>query len=260
MKQDKTTQAGAISNPSWWHEMEPLYKLSVADLDKPIYRFISLTRLLEMFKTRQLILPKVISWEDPYENFFLKSKFKTTDQSKIAHLQDSFFGLCWSLSANSDALWMIKSSDKRGVRIKTTIGKLLNVFNASNYNFVIGKVEYISKKEMMAWWKSQKTVSISQELQDKTIKALFYKRDNFSHEREIRVISCCPQEAHESLIKINNIDCKDFIDNIRFDSRVDLNYKRENRNDISQKYGYPQERIKKSTLYDFHPVTISLTD
>ncbi|MDD4821705.1 MAG: hypothetical protein PHI48_04005 [Bacteroidales bacterium] len=88
-----------------------LMNLEESDLDKPIYRIISIERLLEMFKFKELIFPQVKEWDDVYENFFIKSKFRDMN-GEVFEIDDDleeYYGQCWSFTKDSDALWRIVS-------------------------------------------------------------------------------------------------------------------------------------------------------
>ena len=43
--------------------------------DTYIYKYIRLEYLLEWLRTKKMRLDPVYSWQDPYENFFLKQSF-----------------------------------------------------------------------------------------------------------------------------------------------------------------------------------------
>lgn len=47
--------------------------LTEEQLDKNIYRIFSFDRLTEMFNERKITLLKPKKWDDPFENFILKS-------------------------------------------------------------------------------------------------------------------------------------------------------------------------------------------
>jgi hypothetical protein len=94
--------------------------------DKHIYRIISLERLLELFATERNTLVKPEKWEDTFENFILKSKVRLLSGEVIKYnIHNRIYGQCWTSQTASDAMWRIYSPNKDGVRIRTTIRKLL---------------------------------------------------------------------------------------------------------------------------------------
>jgi hypothetical protein len=138
-----------------------LINLDNSDLDKSIYRIISIERLIEMFESNALIFPLVKVWDDVYENFFVKSKLRENN-GEIFEIDDNleeYYGQCWSLLKDSDALWRIYSPNKQGIRIKTTLRKIINLIDYQNTyiydsgigiteDAFIGRVKYLSKSKM----------------------------------------------------------------------------------------------------------------
>lgn len=239
-----------------------LRNITVDDLDKSIYRIISVPHLKLMLENATLALAKTSSWEDVYENFFFKEKFFLHgDRIEMEHMAGHIFGQCWSTFRDSDAMWRIYSHEKESVRIKTTIRKLYDsVYTedscmASTY---IGAVNYKSQKKLGEWLDSVNPVS-SSDLTKVTVESLFLKRYNFSHEEEIRVIYQ-PDEHHPDCLqtlKIYPIDVPDFLEEITFDPRVSDAFMADTMRMISS-YSFPMNRVNKSSLYDFKRVNIQL--
>ena len=73
-------------------------------------------RLLELFQTRHNVLVAPEKWDDPFENFILKS-------DRVS--RRGWYGQCWTWQRASDAMWRIYSGDKNGVRMRSTPAKLL---------------------------------------------------------------------------------------------------------------------------------------
>ena len=87
--------------------------LTEADLDKPLYRIFSFQRLEEIFQENKLTLVKPRLWEDPFENFILNSTGYLADGREFQiGFRDNFYGQCWSLTIESDAMWRIYSPEK----------------------------------------------------------------------------------------------------------------------------------------------------
>ena len=101
--------------------------------DDHIYRIISYDRFLEMFDSCKNTLVKPKLWEDTFENITLKSKLRYPCGSEIVlDTHERLYGQCWTTSKASDAMWRIYSPDKRSVRIRTTINKLLTSIDIAN--------------------------------------------------------------------------------------------------------------------------------
>lgn len=255
-----------------------LRNLQDSDLVAPIFRIVPLERLFELFDSQRLILPQVKVWDDVYENFFVKSRFK--DQNIEYEIDDDFeeyYGQCWSLNEDSDALWRIYSYDKRSVRIKTSIDKVVKLFgdgritvcdnghlglnSSSRY---VGKVEYCSTDEM------QHKI---QELIDEAsgpnhlpyiIKSLFLKRPEFYHENEVRLIYLA-DSGDEKIVEGKkliafDIDPFDFIEEIAFDPRIEESVFQVLKEGFLQRYSnFPESRIVKSKLYEFNQLIFDLS-
>ena len=125
-------------------------------LDTRIYRIVPFVRLLEMFSESKNVLVKPELWEDTFENFILRSKIKAADGRVLRYnFHEQMYGQCWTLENSSDAVWRIYSPDKNGLRIRTTVRKLINAAYKVNPSHVvkqycIGKVEYLSDEDLLS--------------------------------------------------------------------------------------------------------------
>ncbi|MDR2948741.1 MAG: DUF2971 domain-containing protein [Prevotella sp.] len=207
-------------------------------------------------------LAKTSSWEDVYENFFFKEKFHTYGTPvTMEHLVDHIFGQCWSTFRDSDAMWRIYSHDKESVRIKTTIGKLYDSIyteDACMASTYVGFVEYKTSKALHEWLAKVSPINTS-DITNVSVDSLFLKRNNFSHEKEVRVIyqPAQNQPDYNLGIKIYPIDVIDFLEEITFDPQVSDTFMQNTMQMISR-YSFPMSRVNKSSLYDFKKVKIEL--
>ena len=225
-----------------------------SEFDNHIYRIISYERFIELFKNSKNTLVKPKLWEDTFENFTLKSKLKYPDGSEIElDTHDRLYGQCWTTSKASDAMWRIYSQDKKGIRIRTTIDKLLSSLDITNVNTAmtdscIGKVEYKSEATIM----SQARKAFSQDGRitfGSLFRSLLIKRKAFNHEKEIRLIHLdwgykLPKEDIYSY----EISPHDLITQVMIDPRVSYDEFKKIKKDIKRKTGYKGD-IKRSLLY-----------
>ncbi len=209
--------------------------LNEDNLNDDVYRVFSFTRLLELFEEKELVLVNPKKWDDPFENFILKSIGELPDGTEFTiDSRDSFYGQCWSSTKESDAMWRIYSSDKSGVKIRTTIKKLFeplynsvnshNGFNGEyNLSTFIGKVKYSSTKKLIEMLND--TDGMSSKLFDQSGKGqastFFYKRWAFRHENEIRIIYNDNNRNNNSDLHKIKINPNKLIDEIVFDPRID---------------------------------------
>jgi hypothetical protein len=168
-------------------------KLNRDAIDKPVYRIMPAKRLFQCLNLKQLVLVPPKKWDDPFENWLLSSKVKlssTGAQGDMLGMRKEVFGQCWTLHRETDAMWRIYSSDNNGARIKTTPRKLLealkkHVGNYSEISCFIGKVEYKTQKDLVS---ALKGIDLFNTNGSGIAESLLYKRREFSHEREVRLI------------------------------------------------------------------------
>jgi len=194
------------------------------DRKKRIYRVIPFYRIIDMFEKKQNTLSKPRLWNDPFENFILKSKALMRDGKYIEFgMRDLFYGQCWTLHRESDAMWRIYSQDTNGVKITTTIRKLyeslFNVVSARRRDLscFIGRVKYLSFKDIQNYLKNPINLESSGA---GIVDTLLIKRKAFSHEKEIRLLYWADDNEAKSELYAYEIDPHDLIDEIVFDSRL----------------------------------------
>ena len=134
------------------------------DLDTPIYKYIPFKYLKLMILKSSLYFGRVSSWEDVYENWFLKEKMvlPSGEKGSAMDLIPGVFGQSWTLQEESDAMWRIYSKvdkkqpddylDDTAVRIKTISGKLFDVIYTDDKDFnssYIGTVKYLSQDDFL---------------------------------------------------------------------------------------------------------------
>ncbi len=176
-------------------------------------------------------------------------------------MTDEWYGQCWSMRSSSDAMWRIYSADKKCVRIKTTLGRLWD--STKDYSgtgrFILGKVQYLSQSQIQKDLEEGSPYKLNQ-LSDIIINSFFVKRNSFSHESEYRLIyksDKTSKEQHGEVISLN-IDTHNFIMNVYFDPRADKFYVERCKKVLVKSFGYPAERIHKSSLYEFKPCRIEV--
>ena len=235
-------------------------KIVEKNYDVPIYRFIPLDRLFQILDNKQLTISQTKLWEDTYENFLTKARFKIGNIStSLIDFLPAFYGQCWTLQKETDALWRIYSNDKKGIRIKTKIHKLLgsslNEIDSIHFSTrvrVIGQVSYMTKFQINNWIKTENKKFINAET---LLKSLFIKRKEFNHEKEVRLIIHKNINREDELKGIEhkyiqlNIEPNEFIEEITFDPRIDDKVFQTYKN-VILKMGF-KNPINKSELYKY---------
>lgn len=185
--------------------------------EQKIYRIFPLSRFEEMIQNKELVLVRPSMWDDPFENFFLSVNVLDTNDEfgSLQSIKDSWYGQCWTLNEDTDAMWRIYSPYKDGVRISTTVGKLFDAIYDENdkwasLKYFIGQVEYKTKQEISNFMQNTSFGSVALGGQnDGFAKLLCVKREAFAHENEVRILI---SKTPEDIEKDNSCICKIKID------------------------------------------------
>lgn len=202
---------------------ENYLNLDPDELDKPVYRIMPVNRLLQCLEEKQLVLVPPRKWDDPFENYLLSAKIKlstTGESGDLGEIRDKVYGQCWTQHRETDAMWRIYSSDQNGAKVRTTPRKLLDALKGCNPRFAditcfIGKVQYQSQKDLVSTLMALELLNSNG---SGIAKSLLYKRVEFSHEKEVRLI----YTDGEGLIHPVSIDPYLLFDEIVFDPRMDI--------------------------------------
>lgn len=242
------------------------------DLDTPIYKYIPFKSLKLMIKNSNLYFGKVSSWEDVYENWFLKEQMvlSSGEKGSATDLIQGVFGQSWTLQEESDAMWRIYSKldrtlhdylDDTAVRIKTTARKLYNVIYANDEDFktsYIGAVKYLSQNDFLKMQDSLSPLN-PLDLSEVFVKSYFFKRAPFEHEKEVRPILIYSPK-HENFGKDGvsfDIDFDNLIDEMVTDPRLTPDEYRTVRGQLIG-LGAKSDKVRNSELYNIPPHIIHL--
>lgn len=242
------------------------------DLDAPIYKYIPFKYLKLMIQNSNLYFGKVSSWEDVYENWFLKEQMvlPTGEKGSAKELIPGVFGQSWTLQEESDAMWRIYSKldrtlhdylDDTAVRIKTTARKLYNVIYANDEDFYtsyIGAVKYLSQNDFLKMQDSLSPLN-PLDLSEVFVKSYFFKRAPFEHEKEVRPILIYSPK-HENFGKDGvsfDIDFDNLIDEMVTDPRLTPDEYRTVRGQLIG-LGAKSDKVRNSELYNIPPHIIHL--
>lgn len=241
--------------------------------DTYVYKYIRLEYLLSMLKSKKIRVEQVSTWEDPYENFFMKENFYTYASFYEKNVPVSteeilkrLYGQSWTLKEESDAMWRIYSSkeggiEKKAVKVKVNVDSLFSLVYTDDHCMAttsIGEIQYKTANEIEEWRNSligeeQRSIDFPKLSEE----CLFLKRDSFQHEKEVRII------IYEDTGK----PVKDFLEFEIPDIGIFEEYTLDPRLDQSDidstiklisDCGVEESKIIRSTLYDFLPKPIKL--
>lgn len=219
-------------------------------LDKPVYRIMTIDRLLEALIKKQLVLVKPKNWDDPFENALLASAFELPSGELATFAgKDSVYGQCWTHVRESDAMWRIYSEKKDGVRVTSTPRKLLEALsktqpNHSSISCFIGKVTYLKKT---ALFESLSKIKLLDPNGSGFAESLLFKRNEFRHEKEVRLIYSNPHDNCKNDTYPVPINPNELFDKIMFDPRMNATQVKNNRA-LIRRQGFVG-KINQSTLY-----------
>lgn len=227
---------------------ENYINLDNSEIDGYIYRVMPVRRLLQAFEERQLVLVPPREWDDPFENLLLSAKLvlsETGETGGMDGIRDKVYGQCWTLHRETDAMWRIYSSDTNGVKVRTSPRRLLEALKSSNrclsdVTCFIGKVEYLTQKTLVS---TLKGLDLFNTNGSGVAKSLLYKRKEFSHEKEIRLIYTEGKGSIHSF----DADPIELFDELVFDPRMDQ-YLYTAYRSAALSYGF-KGRVAKSVLY-----------
>jgi hypothetical protein len=208
--------------------------IHIADLDQEVFRIFPLHRIEELFLNNMLVLMRPWMWKDPFENFLLKCSVVDQDGSIVSldNLAKEWNCLCWTLNADSDAMWRIYSHDKKGIRVKTTIRKLAEAIwdpknRFSSLKYFIGKVQYYPNSGNRRLFEPYfLLVYVYRRQNTGFAETLLIKRTEFEHEKEIRILAnsndATPDPRANGDLYSIPIDPNLFIDELCIDPRLDV--------------------------------------
>ena len=155
--------------------------------DTIVWKYLDLSKFLDMLLCRQLFMSRSDKFEDQYEGTFSEPTFE--EIRKISVNQPEFLDYykthrknvvisSWHINEyESFAMWQIFTKNKEGLAIQSTIGRLQQAMAPEKrFEQYIGGVKYIDyKKEYIPF--------------DNTFFPFLFKRKSFQYEREVRIVS-----------------------------------------------------------------------
>ena len=112
--------------------------------DVRLYRIMPLERFLQMLQDRKNVLVSPSLWDDPFEVLFDEKSIKeikkklNNDIAPDAPINNldykKWFGQCWCMQEESDALWRVLTQNRqqRSVKIKTSFKDLNKITKSRN--------------------------------------------------------------------------------------------------------------------------------
>ena len=195
------------------------------DNDTIVWKYLDLSKFLDMLLSQQLFMSRSDKFEDQYEGTFSEPTFE--EIKKIAANKPEFLDYykshrekvvisSWHINEyESFAMWQIFTKNNEGLAIQSTIGRLKEALQPENrIEQYIGNVNYIDyKKEYIPF--------------DHAFFPFLFKRKSFQYEREVRIIS----DVSTKNISVNdglkiNVDLSQLIEKIYIHPKSENWYKK----------------------------------
>lgn len=204
--------------------------IDIEDWDQPIYRIYPKNRFIELLNTKENGLVQPALWDDPMENFFLNSMVKTEsgELGSLESIASGWYGQCWTIKEESDAMWRIYSPDKNGIKVRTTIRKLFESFydKTDSYRklkYFVGKISYESRQKIEKFLSEVAFTDLARggQAEDQFAKTLCIKRPEFDHEQEVRLLFQDAQNQHtRQRVVTFSLDHTSVFDEVVIDPRM----------------------------------------
>lgn len=203
--------------------------IGIDDTEMNIYRVFPEYRFTRLVTSRRIALVRPEQWDDPFENFFLKSQRSDAQGNTVSlhNLASKWYGQCWTTNSDSDAMWRIYGHDKHGIKVKTTIRKLFDCFFSQDtacpeLKYFIGRVSYRSREHIVNMIREVPFENIAFGGTNEGFASLLcVKREEFEHEKEVRMLfsdvmnSCSGRDFAEFAF-----DCNSVLEEIVLDPRL----------------------------------------
>ena len=238
--------------------------LDVTNWDIPIYRVFPKRWFKEMITTKTIGLLRSSKWEDPFENFFLKCRVKSKDGQigSVSRIRDSWYGQCWTLNHDSDAMWRIYSHCKDGICVSSSISKLFSaIYNDrdpfAKQKYFIGVVQYQERSKIEEFVRNTTFESSVLGGQVHALaRTLLIKRPEFSNEKEVRLLYFDAESKEKSSVSTVPFDYEKVLDDAVLDPRLEAQEFKALKDDLlSLGCKLP---ISQSNLYRIDQMTINL--
>ncbi|MBU2061182.1 hypothetical protein [Flavobacterium frigidarium] len=194
------------------------------DPDTIIWKYLDLSKFLDLLMSRKLFMSRSDKFEDQYEGTFSEPTFEEIRKLSIDNPDFLKFYKThrervaissWHINEyESFAMWQIFTQNSEGLAIQSTIGRLQESLHLeNNYKQYIGEVNYIDyKKEYIPF--------------DDMFFPFLFKRKSFQYEREVRIIT----DVKENKITLNDglkisVDIDKLIENIYIHPKSENWYK-----------------------------------
>ncbi len=175
-----------------------------------LFRVFPFNRFIDIVHKNQLVFVNPSKWEDPYENI-LNGKIITDSVGQkftCPSYANSYYAQCWFVPPEMDAMWRIYSQDKLGVLVESCTALLyksiIKAFLHPVQQLFIGKIKYLDESEFKSRFEDPEFLQsvIQTTMYGRGgMEPYLFKRNAFSHEKEVRLLikDCITREESDVL-------------------------------------------------------------
>ncbi len=165
----------------------PNNKITLPDPDTIVWKYLDLSKFLDLLLSGQLFMSRSDKFEDQYEGTFSEPTFE--EMKRLSADNPDFLDYyknhrknvvvsSWHINEyESFAMWQIFTKNNESLAIQSTIGRMQQAMEPEmRYEQHIGAVDYIDyKKEYIPF--------------DNDFFPFLFKRKSFQYEREVRIVA-----------------------------------------------------------------------
>jgi hypothetical protein len=221
--------------------------------DDKIYKILKQKYFFELFEDRKNALLAPRKWQDPFENVVLNAEVRNAAGERgNFFFHEDVYGQCWSRHTASDAMWQIYSDKKDAVRVRTTVGQLIDGLCAAHGAWAhatcfIGRVEYLSETRLKDFARTIFKDGITPEA---IARSLLVKRKAYEHEREVRLIYIERENTkHPDGVYKYAINPHTIFDQAMVDGRMTYVQYKPFKEEVMRRTGLSDRQVKRSLLY-----------
>jgi hypothetical protein len=174
-------------------------EIKTPELIQEIWRYMDLWKFLDILDNSRMYLSQASKFEDKLDgripNHALKSAesghpLKQIDSFSESSLKRSHYVGCWSSEVKETyPMWKVYSDYKTAVAIKTTVGDLISSISEEEKDIYIGKINYVNPHGSYVF-------------KGNTFQFFFEKRDYFSFENEVRILTIMEYSGNRELLEL----------------------------------------------------------
>jgi hypothetical protein len=188
-----------------------------------LYRFINKDEFEKILINNTLVLKRPSLWKDQYEGFafklldnqegkkLIKSYFDSNNiqffPDFLQILKDTIYCLCFTMTAEDDALWNSYNYNHQAIRLKIARINIESLLPNTTF-FILKDVQYENKTTLhgdLNKYLSQIIYKVNGNTKVEPFKGYIVKREEFRHENEARLLF---YNAQNLLAQRNDLDTK----------------------------------------------------